>query len=80
MSCMFSDCSSLTSLDLFNFNINNDMIEMYSHCSSLTSLDLFNFNTNNVKNMREMFSHCSSLNFFKNQRQKILKEWKNNSF
>ena len=72
---MFNHCSSLTSLNLSNFNINNveDMSCMFSDCSSLTSLDLFNFNTNNVKDMREMFSHCSSLNFFKNQRQKNIK-------
>ncbi len=82
MSCMFSDCSSLTSLDLFNFNINNvkDMSYMFSNCSSLTSLDLFNFNINNVKDMREMFSHCSSLTSLKTKDKKILKEWKNNSF
>jgi surface protein len=72
---MFCDCSSLTSLDLSNFNTDNvkDMSYMFYYCTSLTSLDLFNFNTNNVKDMREMFSHCSSLNFFKNQRQKNIK-------
>ena len=50
---MFSHCSSLTSLDLFNFNTNNvkDMSCMFSHCSSLNSLDLSNFNTNKVEDM-----------------------------
>ena len=38
---MFSECSSLTSLNLSNFNTNNveDMSEMFYGCSSLTSLN-----------------------------------------
>ena len=37
---MFSHCSSLTSLDLSNFNTNKveDMSYMFYNCSSLTSL------------------------------------------
>ena len=60
---MFYECSSLTSLDLSNFNTNNvtSMYCMFSDCSSLTSLNLSNFNTNNVTNMSYMFSYCSSL-------------------
>ena len=44
---MFYDCSSLTSLNLSNFNTNNvtDMSGMFYECSSLASLNLFNFNT-----------------------------------
>ena len=40
MSYMFNECSSLTSLNLFNFNNNNvkDMIYMFNECTSLTSL------------------------------------------
>jgi surface protein len=55
---MFSSCSSLTSLNLSNFNTNNVkyMSYMFSHCSSLTSLNLSNFNTNNVKDMSYMLS------------------------
>ena len=55
---MFNKCSSLTSLNLFNFNTNNvtNMYGMFSQCSSLTSLNLSNFNTNNVTNMEGMFS------------------------
>ena len=43
--CMYFNCSSLTSLNLFNFNTNNinNLIYMLSQCSSLTSLDLSNF-------------------------------------
>ena len=42
-------CSSLTSLNLSNFNTNNvnNMIYMFCDCSSLISLDLFFFNINN---------------------------------
>ena len=60
---MFYGCSSLTSLNLSNFNTNNvkDMRWMFSHCSSLTSLNLSKFITNNVDNMSGMFSFCSSI-------------------
>ena len=63
MSCMFRDCSKLTSLDVTHFNTANvtDMSSMFSNCSSLTSLDVTRFNTANVTNMRAMFSSCSSL-------------------
>ena len=51
MSEIFRNCSSLTSLNLSNFNTNNvnNMSEMLYNCSSLTSLNLSNFNTNKVK-------------------------------
>ena len=43
MSYMFSECSSLTYLNLSNFNTNNVndiyMEGMFSECSSLTSLN-----------------------------------------
>jgi len=47
MSCMFWDCSSLTTLDLSNFDTSEvtNMQSMFSHCSSLTNLDLSNFYT-----------------------------------
>ena len=47
MRYMFSDCSSLTSLDVTHFNTANvtDMSYMFSGCSSLTSLDVTHFNT-----------------------------------
>ena len=64
ISYMFQLCSSLTSLNLSNFNTNNvqNMRSMFSECSSLTSLDLSNFNTNNVQDMSYMFKEYSSLN------------------
>ena len=60
---MFYDFSSLTSLDLSNFNTNKvyNMSHMFYNCYSLTSLDLSNFNTNNVEDMSHMFYKCSSL-------------------
>ena len=62
MEYLFNGCSSLTSLDLSNFNTANvrSMSWMFL-CSSLTSLDLSNFNTSNVRSMYDMFSGCSSL-------------------
>ena len=63
MDSMFSECSSLTSLNLSNFNTNNvtNMEGMFNKCSSLTSLNLSNFNTNNVINMNYMF-YCLNKN------------------
>ena len=63
MGDMFSNCTSLTSLDLSNFNTSNvtSMSAMFTMCSSLISLDLSDFNTSNVKNMQHMFSWCSKL-------------------
>ena len=63
MEGMFSDCSSLTSLDVSGFNTTNvtDMDGMFSGCSSLTSLDVSGFNTTNVTDMTSMFAGCSGL-------------------
>ena len=63
MSSMFWNCSSLTSLDLSNFNTANvtNMHDMFWGCSSLTSLDLSNFNTSNVTIMDGLFEYCSGL-------------------
>lgn len=60
---MFYHCSSLTSLDLSNFNTSNvkDMESMFYGCSSLTSLDLSNFNTAKVTNMSQICSSCPNL-------------------
>ena len=50
MSYMFSDCSSLTSLDLSFFNTINvkDMNYMFDGCFPLINVDLSNFNTNKM--------------------------------
>ena len=62
-SYMFSDCSSLQSINLSSFNTTNvkNMKWMFSYCSSLQSINLSSFNTTNVKDMRYMFWVCSSL-------------------
>ena len=60
---MFSDCKSLTYIDLSNFkmqNINN-IGGMFYGCKSLSNLNLSNFNTQNVNNMGYMFYGCNSL-------------------
>ena len=63
MDYMFSECSSLTSLDLTGFKTDNveNMNGMFSGCSGLTSLDLTGFKTENVWTMSGMFRDCSSL-------------------
>ena len=63
LSFMFSDCNSLTCIDLSNFNTQNvtNMKCMFCGCKSLTNIDLSNFNTQNVTNMSRMFYECSSL-------------------
>ena len=60
---MFSGMSSLTSLDLSNFNTSNvtNMSSMFYNMRNLTSLDLSNFNTSNVTLMNYMFSGMSNL-------------------
>ena len=65
MSCMFSCCSALNSLDLSNFNTSSvtTMQSMFYSCKSLTFLDLSHFNISNVKTMETMFSSCFALNF-----------------
>ena len=63
MSLMFSECSSLRSLDLSHFKTARveKMQCMFRGCRSLTSLILSSFNTARVTNMHSMFSDCSSL-------------------
>ena len=60
---MFSGCSSLTSLDLSNFNTTNveSMGAMFFNCTKLSSLNVSSFDTSNVNNMYRLFSGCSSL-------------------
>lgn len=60
---MFRGCSSLTSLDLSNFDTSNvtNMNYMFNSCQSLTNVNLSSFDTSNVTSMREMFYDCYSL-------------------
>ena len=76
---MFSGCSSLTNINLSNFNTNNvtSISYMFSNCSSLTSLNLSNFNTNNVTDMNSMFLGINKgFNLICNDK-KILNEFSN---
>ena len=60
---MFSNCNSLTSLDVSNWDTSNvtDMVFMFENCDKLTSLDVSNWDTSNVKNMSNMFNYCRDL-------------------
>ena len=66
LSSMFSYCSSLTSINLSNFNTNNvtNMSYMFYCCKSLTSLDISNLNCEKIKEttyLDKMFENCNSL-------------------
>ena len=65
MSFMFSNCSSFTSLNLSNFNLQNviEMICLFNDCNSSISLNIPNLNTENIIDMSCMFNRCNSLNF-----------------
>ena len=63
MSHMFKDCTSLTNLDLSNFDTSNvwDMSSMFSRCVKLSEVNLNQFDTSNVKDMCCMFFACRNL-------------------
>ena len=52
MSHIFYECTTLTSLDLSNFNNDNviDMSHMFYNCSALDTLNLSNFKTKKLTN------------------------------
>ena len=60
---IFYNCTSLTTLDLSNFDTGNvtNMCSMFNGCSNLTILDLSNFDIGNVTNMDYMFNNCPNL-------------------
>ena len=63
MNSMFLNCSSLTQLDVSNWDTSQvkDMQYMFYNCSSLTQLDVSNWDTSQVTTMFIMFSNCSKL-------------------
>ena len=73
MNRMFYNCTSLTSLDLSNYNTSKvtAMLSMFEYCSSLPSLDLSNFDTSNVNDMDYMFYECINLLIYKNSKKLI---------
>ena len=60
MYAMFSGCSSLKELNLFNFNTNNatNMGSMFYECSSLKELKVSGFLIYDETNMSYMFYGC----------------------
>ena len=63
MSWMFSNCASLTAIDVAGFNTAKvtNMRGMFNACWNLRGLDLSSFNTSKVTNMQSMFFSCGSL-------------------
>ena len=63
MDGMFRDCSSLTQLDVSNWDTSQvtTMYVTFYKCSSLTQLDASNWDTSRVTSMDSMFQNCSSL-------------------
>jgi surface protein len=63
MGQMFKGCSSLTTLDVSNWNTENveGMHEMFFRCHSLTNLDVSNWKVDKVTNMATMFGECYAL-------------------
>ncbi|MBQ2954925.1 MAG: BspA family leucine-rich repeat surface protein [Clostridia bacterium] len=63
MSFMFSECRSLTELDVSGFRTGGvtDLSGMFSYCSGLRNLDVSGFDTRNVLNMEDLFFNCSAL-------------------
>ena len=63
MQSMFQYCSSLTELDLSNFNTDcvNNMNAMFEGCVKIEKLSLSNFTAHRVGNIGLMFNNCSSL-------------------
>lgn len=64
MDGMFFGCSSMTTLNLSDFDTRNvtDMGSMFAYCSSLATLDVSGFDTRNVITTAYMFQNCSALN------------------
>ena len=62
MSYMFASCSSLTNLDLSNWDVSNvtDINYMFTN-SGITNLNLSNWNTVNVTDMSAVFYDCENL-------------------
>ncbi len=63
MSYMFSDCTSLNSLDMSLWGTGSvtTMSHMFSGCSNLKHVDTSRFNTAHVKDLSSMFKDCASL-------------------
>jgi surface protein len=60
---MFQQCTSLTTLDVSNWNVGavTNMYAMFYNCTALTTLNVSNWNVGAVTNMQQMFQQCTSL-------------------
>ena len=63
LSYVFHNCSSLTQLDLSNWDTGKIqyMIATFSGCTNLTGINCSTWNTNKVYNMQQAFLNCNSL-------------------
>ena len=64
MSCMFTKCNSLTSLDVSSFDTRKvtSMADMFCKCTNLTTITGIEYlNTSEVTSMEDMFWGCSGL-------------------
>ncbi len=63
MWAMFSECSSLKSLDLSSFDTSNvtEISLMFNFCNNLTNLNLGNLNLTKVTGMSMLFHECQNL-------------------
>lgn len=60
---MFQSCSTLTTLNISNFDTSdvNDMGYMFHGCTGLTTLDLSSFDFGNVSGFSSILEGCSNL-------------------
>lgn len=65
MSYMFSNCTTPTALDLYQFDTSDvtSMRSMFGSCSNLASVNLASFDTTQVSDMASMFYRCLKLYF-----------------
>ena len=63
MADMFYNCTSLTQLDLSNWDTSSvtNISGVFANCSQLTQLDASNWDTSSVRSVYNMFYNCSSL-------------------
>ena len=74
MTGMFSNCQSITSLDLSCFNTSEvtNMTRMFDKCSSLVYLDLSYFHASSATTTTNMFKNCDMLKTLIGSDSKIL--------
>ena len=65
MERMFSGCSSISFIDVTNFNTSNvkNMFDTFAYCSKLISVNVSKFDTSKVTTMQGMFIQCTNLKY-----------------